>query len=184
MSRALSALEEHRGLGLLLALSSTGCLGLPRFDEPIDDDSGTETGDETAHTTGGPGPMPTTAPPPTTGPLPTTSTTGMPTSTTSTGPMSTVTTAPPPPILDVNQGLAGCQAYAEIMDYCYGEPRGEQAYDFCTQYVEYLQEDFPECVPVLDAFFVCLSTLPCDELFGPETPCEPLIDVFFECTSG
>ena len=190
MSRVLgSALEDHRGLGLLLVLSSSaGCLGLPRFDQPDDNGSeGTETGlgtdDETgpAPTSAGPGPMPTTSPPPSTtttgpGPSPTTSTTG---------PMTTVTTTPPPPVLDVSPPTYNvCTVYAETMEYCYGPGQGEESYDFCTEYLMDLENEQPECVPILEGFFVCLSTAECGDLFGPESSCEPLLQVFFECTQS
>ncbi len=189
MSRRLaSALEDHRGLGLLLVLSSSaGCLGLPRFDQPDDGSEGNETGlgtdDETGPgpTSAGPGPMPTTSPPPGTtttgpGPSPTTSTTG---------PMPTVTTTPPPPVLDVSPPpYNSCAAYAEVMGYCYGPEQGEGAYDNCNDYLMYLENEQPECAPILDAVFACLSTLECEELFGPDSPCQPLIEVFFECRQG
>ncbi|MEM9460699.1 MAG: hypothetical protein AAGF11_41400 [Myxococcota bacterium] len=197
MSRTLaSALEDHRGLGLLLVLSSSaGCLGLPRFEQPDDgSEGGNETGfgtdaDETGPTptSAGPGPGPTSGPLPTGGPLPTTiTTTGpgpSPTTTSTSGPMPTVTTTPPPPVLDV--GLPtynSCAAYAELAEYCYGS--GESAYEFCNDYLTYLENEQPECAPILDAFFACLSTLECGELFEPGSPCEPLFELFFECRDG
>lgn len=187
MSRVLaSALEDHRGLGLLLVLSSSaGCLGLPRFDQPDDGSEGNETGlgtdDETgpAPTSAGPGPMPTTSPPPGTtttgpGPSPTTSTTG---------PMPTVTTTPPPPVLDVSPPTYNiCTVYAETMEYCYGPGQGKESYYFCTDYLMYLENEHPECIPILEDIFVCLSTVECGKL--PGSQCEPLLEVFSECTQG
>lgn len=177
--------EEHRGLGLLLALSSSGCLGLPRFDSEVDDDSASTDDSATATTTTGPTTGPTTTSPTstststTTGPT-TTSPTSTSTSTSTSTTSPTVTTTPPPP--DFGGGYEACQLYGDLITECYGEAQGQESYDFCTEYTMYLQEEMPRCVPVFEAFFVCISVLDCGDLFESGNRCEPILQAFFECT--
>jgi hypothetical protein len=171
--------EEHRGLGLLIALSSAGCLGLPRY---TDDEIGDGDGDGTTQTIDegpeGPSPDGPEGPRPTSvagdaesflfmpdlGPI---------TSPTTVADEAGVTTDPPP--------SGACQAYSSLVTECYGPEAGEAAFGYCVEYLGYAEESWPECVPAFEEFLVCISMLDCMDLGGGEPICEMELQTYFEC---
>lgn len=179
--------EERRGLGLLIALSSSGCLGLPRYvgDDDVgdgdgdgeDDDDGptTQVLDEGPSPEGPEGPAPTTAVddaesfllPPDFGPgtTPTTSA------------ESDVTTDPPPPPYE------GCQAYSALITECYSPMDGETAYEYCVEYASYIAQYQPECFSVFEELLTCISALSCRD-FQTGVICEIELAKYDECRQG
>lgn len=181
--RSLAQLrEEHCGLSLLLAVSASGCLGLPRISEETDD-ADAEGGD-TGHAddTGAPTTSTTSATSPPI-PPPSTSTTSATTSTT-TPPM-----PPPPGIPDVlpipDGGTTGvCTGYAELIADCYGGQYIDEAYGYCLEYLTYVDEyTGGECVPPFEEYLVCLGTLSCEEFQMGIGPCDPQAQAFEDCLS-
>jgi len=170
--------DEQRGLGLLIALSS-GCLGLPRYTD--DDGGGDDAGDGPGTTTevsndDGPGPEGPEGPE---GPM-TTSVDDDAESFlfqpdlggTTVGDESDVTTDPTP--------SPGCQAYSALAEECYGRDAAESAYGYCIDYLSYLELEAPECIPMFEEFLVCISALSCRE-FQDGTGCEIELEKLFEC---
>jgi hypothetical protein len=170
--------DEHRGLGLLLALSSSGCLGLPRYTDDGEGDgtttrpAGEETTTEAIDGTTV-GPVVTTANGTTSPGVP--ADVGVATITTASvsvgdgpdmGDGPDVTTDGPSP--------DACQGYSALVTECYGAEQGEAAYGYCLEYLAYIEQQYgPECVPLFEEFVVCLSALSCRELTGGGGPsCE------------
>jgi hypothetical protein len=178
--------EEHRGLGLLLVLTSSGCLGLPRY---TDDGAGDDEDDGTTTPTVDDGPSPPDPPggPPGSGPQPTTAADDAasflfmpdvgPITSPTTAETSDVTTAPPPP-------SEACQAYSVLITECYDAEAGEAAFGYCTEYLEYLEQYMPECVPLLEELLVCLSGLACEVLTNPGMPCNNEAMTLTDCTNN
>ena len=175
--------EEHRGLGLLIVLTSSGCLGLPRYTE---DDGGDDASDGPGPTTAvvdeGPGPE---GPGELDGPGTTSvnddalSFVFMPDmgrETVTTTSVSDVTTDPPPP-------PEACQAYSALVTECYGAEYGENSFNYCVEYLDYLAGYTPQCVPFFEEYLVCISELSCGELSSGEF-CETEIQKFSECQGG
>ncbi len=171
--------DDPRGLGLLLLLSSTSCLGLPRFmgePEPDDDDA-----------TAG-----TTEDPPTTVTLTgVDSTTQGPATSTTTGPPPPTTTPPPPPMTTVGPPDLGggpqfevCHDYEDLIVTCYGGKYQGELYGYCVEYLSYAFESYPECYPLLEEFFVCISSLTCEQLQQGADECFELYNAFDECRFG
>lgn len=160
--------------GLLLMLSSVGCLG-PRFIERGDDDVGDDT------TTSGPEPT-TMADPPPPGMRPTDTgvDTGLDTGTTTVGTVSVSvgevssdptnvsgTTDTPPPTSEA------CAAYGDQVAECYDLRSGAAATAYCIEALElYAQYYGAECLSAFEDFLVCLSSLSCEEFTGPELVCQ------------
>lgn len=176
MARVERALVDAGGL--LLMLSSVGCLG-PRFIERGDDDVGDDT---TAS-----GPEPTTdvdPPPPGMPPADTGVDTGLDTDGTvttvtvgsvsvSVGEVSSdptnvsATTDAPPPISEA------CTAYGEQVAECYDPRTGASATAYCTEVLElYAQYYGAECLSAFEDWLVCLSSLSCEEFTGPDPVCQ------------
>jgi hypothetical protein len=176
--------EEHRGLGLLLVLASSGCLGLPRY---TDDGAGDDEGDGTTTPTVDDGPSPPDPPSVTTGPGPQPTTAADdaasflfmpdvgPITSPTTAETSDVTTEPPPPPSEV------CQAYSVLITECYDPETGEAAFGYCADYLEYLEQYMPECVPAFEDFMVCISALSCRELQNGGQDCEMELQKLQEC---
>lgn len=180
-------LEEHRGLGLLLVVSSSGCLGLPRY---TDDGAGDDEGDGTTTQAIDEGPSPDgpegPSPEGPEGPSPTTVDDDAgesflfmpdvgPITSPTTAETSDVTTDPPPP--------DACQAYSAFITECYGPRNGESSFYYCTQYLEYLGGYTPECVPLFEEFLVCISELSCGDL-NESGFCSDEVAKFEECQEG
>lgn len=175
--------DEHRGLGLLIVLTSSGCLGLPRYTE--DDGAGDDADDGPDVTTAVEGPGPE-GPGELDGPVTTSVADDVasfvfmpdvgPVTSPTTAVDSDVTTDPPPP-------PEACQAYSALITECYGAETGESAYYYCAEYLEYLAGYTPECVPFFEEFLVCISELSCMDLSSGEI-CEPELQKFSECQGG
>jgi hypothetical protein len=179
--------EEHRGLGLLIALASSGCLGLPRYTDDDDEVGDVEDDGTTMPAVDeGPGPPGPPGGPPGSGPQPTTAVDDAesflfmpdigPATSPTTAETSDVTTAPPPP-------SEACQAYSTLITECYGEGDGESAFYYCMQYLDYLGGYTPECVPSFEEYMVCISELSCGDLGDPAF-CSDEVEAFEECQGG
>jgi len=179
-------LDERRGLGLLLALTSSGCLGLPRYIENDGDGDGDDdVNDDVSDVDVDDG---TTTRPHDDGPVESDAMSvdgaasflfmpdvGTETVTTT---VSDITTDPPPP-----PESYACQAYSSVVGMCYGERYGQSSYGYCLEYLAYVEQYSPECVPSFDEFLVCLSMLSCEE-FGAFELCQREYQKFEECTIG
>ena len=172
--------EERGGIGLLIALTSSGCLGLPRY---VEDDVGDGEDDGTTTQTVDEGPTPGV----TVGPGPTSvdpddddaesflSQPDLgPGTTPTTAAESGVTTDPPPPD-------DACQAYSALITECYGPESGETSFNYCEEYVAYLEGYLPECVPYLEDYLVCISMLSCGDFVSGRPYCEVEYQKLDEC---
>lgn len=168
-------LEPSSALGLCVLLSSLGCQNNTiELEFPMG-----STGGATSDTNEGTADGSTGTPPPPPPPATSTSTTTSTTVTTSPPPppttvtaSATATTGPPPP-------SNACQAYAQLIDTCYGEYY-EDAYLYCLEYLETVTAQYgEECGLLLEEYMVCLSNLTCRELGSGNTPpCDEIYDAF------
>jgi hypothetical protein len=177
---------ETHGLGLLIALTSSGCLGLPRYIEEGDGDGDGDGDDDVNDVDVDDG---TTMRPQDDGPMGSDGMSvdgaasfllmpdvGMETATTTS--VSDVTTDPPPPT------SYACQAYSVLVAECYSEEDAQTAYAFCLEYLAYLEQIDSGCISSFEEYVVCLSMLSCPELTGPEPPCEIESQQLEQCMKG
>lgn len=167
--------EERRGLGMLVLLSSAGCLGLPRYSDDGAEGGGDRGDDGTAtHATDeGPEPGPTSSNDdavsfvyqPDMGPV-----TSPTTATTDSGDTPDTDDLPDtdgPPVTDA------CLAFGNKVAECYDEHMGEQAIGYCAEALALYTEYYgPDCGVAFEDFVACLSSLSCEELTGPEFVCQ------------
>jgi hypothetical protein len=176
--------DDNRGLGLLLLLSSVGCLGLPRFTDDDGDGGGDGTTTMPASEDEESGPEPTTVAGTTTPGMPVDTGVETVTSVTTATTATTVTVSVGDSVGVTTDGPSEvCQSYSELITECYSAKLGEAAYGNCVEYLASIEQNYSECLLLFEEFMVCLNALSCREVMGGNF-CEVERQKYDECMTG